>query len=846
MKISLNWAQQYSNVDLKKAGIDELVRKIGAQLGEVEDVTLWGPRFVGIVVVRVVTCEKHHNADKLHVCTIDDGHTTKNVKRDKDGYIQVVCGAPNVRAGMLVAWIPPGVTVPSTLDKDPFVLEAREIRGVISNGMLASASELGISDDHGGLLEIKTEDVGRELAKPGMPFKALYNLDDAVIEVENKMFTHRPDCFGILGAAREIAGIQHLSFKSPDWYVRQPSFAAGKGLALKVRVEDRTLVPRFMAVALSDVRVAPSPMWMQAGLARVGIKPINNVVDITNFVMYLTGQPLHAYDYDKVKALSGETPTLVARSANKGEKLALLNGKTIEFDTPTVVIATDKVAIGVGGVMGGSETEVDGQTVNIILECANFNMYSIRKTSMKYGLFTDAVTRFNKGQSPAQTDKILAYALDLLSQLCEGRIASQTFDIVDTKQTRDNPRITITANFVNERLGTHLSLKDMARLLENVEFKTVKAPADTTKLHVQAPFWRTDIEIPEDVVEEIGRLYGYDNLPLILPARDVAPAERDSLMSLKSTIRETLAAAGANEVLTYSFVHGNLMEKTGQNPDNAFRLSNALSPDLQYFRMSLLPSLLDKVHPNIKAGYDEFALFEMNPVHNKDLVTDGLPIEEHRLGLVFAAEDKIASEAYRGAPYYQARRYLDELLRSLGIEAVFEPATDHEPKMDVGKAALAPFARGRAAYVKTIGGKLLGELGEFRTEVRRSLKLPAFSAGFELDVGRLLEEQKDVMYAPLPRFPKVQQDISLRVPEKVTHGELADVIRSELAAAKPDETLLTCDTIDIYQPGGESFKHITFRISLASYERTLTAPEVNTLLDTAAATAGEKYGASRL
>ena len=405
--------------------------------------------------------------------------------------------------------------------------------------------------------------------------------------------------------------------------------------------------------------------------------------------------------------------------------------------------------------------------------------------------------------------------------------------------------MTVTADFINERLGTHLSVKEITQLLENVEFKVVSAPADKKKFHVQVPFWRTDIEIPEDIVEEVGRLYGYQHVPLELPKRVVVPAERDPLLEAKSKVRSILAAAGANEALTYSFIHGNLMEKVGQNPDNAFRLTNALSPDLQYFRMSLVPSLLDKIHMNIKAGYDKFALFEMNPVHNKDMLQDdSLPLEEQRLSFVFAADDKVASKEYAGASYYQARKYLIEILNAFGIEPIFQPAIEREPKYEIGKAAIAPFDVDRASYVRTADGTLLGELGEFKASVRKNLKLPAFTSGFELDIGRVAEIQSTRSYQPLSRFPKVEQDISLKVPDTINYQELASFIGDNLET--PINSTFALAPIDIYQPEGAEYRHVTFRLSLASYERTLKAEEVNGLLDSVATAAKDKLGAERL
>ncbi len=326
MKVSINWLKEFTDV---KMPVDELVTKIGAQLGAVEEVIDLGKKYQGIVIAKVVTCQKHPNADKLSVCTIDDGGITPDVKRDENGHVEVVCGAPNVAAGQTVAWLPPGTTVPSTHDKEPFVLEARELRSVISNGMIASAHELAISDDHNGIVVLDDE------LKPGSSFVEAFKLNDYIIDIENKMFTHRPDCFGILGVAREIAGIQQQSFKSPDWYLNQPSFNQGEGIDLKIVNELPKLVPRFMAVAIKGVSVGPSPLWLQADLTKVGLKPINNIVDITNYMMYLTGQPLHAYDADKLRQLASskdQVAKLETRKSRKGDTLKLLSGKVITFE----------------------------------------------------------------------------------------------------------------------------------------------------------------------------------------------------------------------------------------------------------------------------------------------------------------------------------------------------------------------------------------------------------------------------------------------------------------------------------------------------------------------------------
>ena len=843
MKISLNTIRRF-NEHYKAApaftlGVDELVEKIGAQLGAVEEIIDLGAKYKGIIIVKVVACDKHPDADKLSLCKIDDGGAIKDIERDSHGYIQVVCGAPNVHEGMLAAWLPPGTTVPSTVGDEPLVLEAREIRGQKSNGMLASPKELVLGDSHEGILEIEGD------LQPGSDFAQAYALDDIVLDIENKMFTHRPDCFGFMGVARELAGIQGLPFKSPDWYTLNPKFPDIEGEALKLAVKNELpeLVPRFTAIVLSGVKVGPSPLWLQIYLAEIGQKSINNIVDYTNFYMQETGQPLHAYDYDKVKALSNGEATFVIRNPKPGEKIKLLNGKEIEPRPEAVMIATDKQLVGIGGVMGGTETEVDGQTKNIILECANFDMYSIRRTSMAHGLFTDAVTRFTKGQSPLQNPAVLNKIVDEIRKSGSGKVAGQAIDdnhLDETIMTRESlrPPVTVAADFINSRLGLKLSVDEMTTLLQNVEF-TIETKGD--ELVIKAPFWRTDIELREDVVEEVGRLYGYDKLPLDLPKRDLTPTAKDPLLTLKAEVRVKLSAAGANEVLTYSFVHGDLLAKAGQDPARAFQISNALSPDLQYYRLSLIPSLLEKVHPNIKAGYDEFALFELGKTHGLDHQEDdeGLPKEFEFTALVVAAADKLKPA---GSPYYQARKYLTELT---GVQLEFKPVGEGMQQYPV----VQPYDPNRSALVSVKGtGEFLGIIGEFKPGVARGLKLPKYCAGFEVDTTVLQTVLKNAKkYVSLPRFPKVTQDITLKVPAELAYQELLDFVWAELAKVQPDNTLPSLAPVDIYQAKDDTkHKNVTFRLSIASYDRTLTDTEVNKHLDTVAAAAKAGLNAERI
>ena len=854
MKVSLNWVRQF--IDFELPPVPELVDRIGAQLGAVEEVDDLGAKYNGVLVAKVVSCVDHPDSDHLHVCMVDDGGKAQDVERDTNGHVQVVCGAPNVREGLTVAWLPPGSTVPESVGRDPFVLGKREIRGTLSNGMIASPRELALSESHEGILEIDKE------VEPGTDFVQVYKLDDYVIDIENKMFTHRPDCFGVLGVAREIAGILGHQFHSPEWYLnplpltRHPELDSGSSedekipnqvrndvsLPLQVTNELPELVARFSAITLSDVKVGPSPMWLQVALGKVGQKSINNIVDLTNFYMLVTGQPLHAYDYDKVKTLTGgDKARITVRYPKQGEKIKLLNGKEIEPRSEAIMIASGDHLIGVGGVMGGSETEVSAETKNIILEAANFDMYSIRRTSMAHGLFTDAVTRFNKGQSPLQTLAVLAKITSDIQKMAGAQLAS---DIVDVSKVQGrqwvHPPVPVKVDFINTRLGFNLSAEEMKKQLENVE---CKVDINGDELTVAAPFWRTDIETREDVVEEVGRLYGFDKLPLELPKRSIKPVAKNKLLELKSQVRDVLSKAGANEVLTYSFVHGDLLKKVGQDSEHAFEIANALSPDLQYYRTGITPSLLDKIHMNIKAGYGSFALFELGKVHylgEMDENEPEVPNEDNHLTLVIAYGDKLQPA---GAAYYHARKYLGQIvdLREITLTPLtsFDLSTDER-----GKQLTAAYDPARSAVIVK-DDQIWGVIGEFKAGIRRALKLPAFSAGFEIHLNVVSE--KGLKYQPLPRFPKVSQDITLKVPTELSYQELAGFAEALLEELKAEQTLLALSPLDIYQRDDDTeHKQVTFRLEIASYERTLTDAEVNKLLDTLAAAAHDKFGAERV
>ena len=838
MKVSLNIIKQLINFELPP--VDELVARVNQQLGGVEEVIDLNAKYGGARIVRVVECAKHPDADRLSVTKIDDGGMVADVPRDDNGLVQVVCGAPNVHADMWAIWLPPQSTVPASFDDDePFVLDARPLRGVLSQGMLAAADELAIGTDHEGIVEIHERDVpvGVELTA-GARFAEMFGLDDYVLDIENKMFTHRPDCFGQLGVAREIAGIFHQQFTSPDWYESVQQFTNAEGLDLTVTNDAPELVPRFMAVAFRDVTVQPSPLWLQCQLVAMGGKPINNIVDATNYIMLMTAQPTHAYDYDKLRG-----STLGARMARDGEKVSLLNGKEYELTTDDIVIADGEGAIGLAGIMGGADTEVSNDTKNVVLECANFDMYALRRTAMRHGIFTDALTRFNKGQSPLQNAAVLKQLMGMVG----GVQASQVFDLKQFDDWLDDyfngkytpANIDINSKFINERLGLDLSGDDICDLLNNVEIQSHGPEEELGYICIQSPFWRTDLELPEDIVEEVGRLYGFDKLPRQLPMRSIKPAPRNPRRQLKQAIRQSLSRAGTNEVLTYSFVHERVLKNAEQDPSRAYRLSNALSPDLQYYRTSVLPSLLDKVHANIKAGHDEFMLFEIGKIHDKELPLsdEGLPSEQTFVDGVYASK-----KPRSGAPFYKARKLVDRLLADINVEADFVKIVESDADIP------APFDGQRSAWIVAKNDDKLGIVGELSQTARRNFKLPDYTAAFSLDVEKLqacLASSREYNYRPLSRFPSISQDISLRSSVEISHDELLRAVRQCLDGSEN----LHCQiqTLGVYQPKDDAtIKTATFRLTFTSYQQTLTDAEVKPIMDNIATAALTKLDAERV
>ncbi len=828
MIISINWLKKFTDISLP---IDDLATLIGARLVEIESVEDLATKYKDVIVAKVVECQPLEGSDHLNVTKLDDNGKAQGVDRDENGLVQVVCGAPNVSVDQLIAWLPPGAIVPETIgDVEPFVLSSKNLRGVMSNGMIASAKELDLFDEHTGILELDQNMV------PGSSFAESYELNDYLLDIENKSLTHRPDTFGIIGFAREVAAITGNSFKTPDWLANiQPEFGEKHGdiQTPLVTIDEPRLSDRYQAVVLSGADgSAQSSVQIQTYLARSGVRPISAVVDVTNYLMLLTGQPLHAFDYDKLCALNdGKADIHVRVGRGDGDTLKLLDGRVVTLTADDIVIANGDIPVALAGAMGGQATEIDSETKNIIIESATFNLYNLRGTQMRHGIFSEAITRFTKGQPAALTAPVLAEAVRLM---VEWSGAERVSDVAESYPGQSLQSVVeLSIEKVNTTLGTTLSVQDVVKLLQNAEF-TVSVQEGL--ISVTSPYWRTDIHINEDVIEEVGRLYGFDSITSTLPTGDFRAVEPSNFEQLKSTVRNLLVRAGANEVLTYSFIHGDVVQRASQKVEDSYRITNSISPDLQYYRQTLTPSLLGLVHPNSKQGYDDFAVFEINKVHPKPhgLTDEGVPKEIDMVGLTV---NRKKSDA--GSPYYLAKKFLDYLGQSLGLELVYA-TIETEPDYPV----TAAFEYRRSAYVtdrKT--STFIGIVGEYKKSVIRGFKLPDYSAGFEVDARALLAatQKIDNNYSPLSRYPSSARDICFQVESSVNYQRIIDEVSSVLVASGLENTITP---VDIYQPSDTTTKNITIRVKLTSHDRTLTGDEINTLVSQVAESVVNATGAS--
>jgi phenylalanyl-tRNA synthetase beta chain len=815
MRLSTNLLRKFADI---KVDDNKIVQLIQEHIGEVDYSHDLREDYRDIVIAEIVEKQDHPDADKLGVYKIVYGEKEP---------IQVVAGDKNLKVGDKVAYLKIGSVVPYSIltEEEPFVIKKINLRGVASNGMMGSARELNLGNNHARVMVLPKD------APVGQPFAEYYDLNDTIIEIENKALTNRGDLFGILGISRELTAILGHKFVSPDWYLNYDKYLKPEDTCLKLRVvnDAEAICPRYTALALDNVHVEESPIWLKSTLIKCGIKPVNNIVDITNYISVLIGQPLHAFDYDKLIKTdpnAKDTANIIVRMAQPEETILGLDDKLYALDEETMVIADSTHPIAIAGVIGGKETEVDKNTKRIILESANFNKTSIRKTSMRLGIFTEAATRFMRNLDPKQCLPGLLKAVEIFKDENWATIASEIIDIYH--EEKDEVTITIFPEKVNTILGTELTINEISTILENLEYSVeIRNKKKETWIQATAPSWRKDIEIAEDIYEDIGRIFGFNNIPIKLPEKEIKPPHKNSIVEIKKSIREVLSNSGANESVNYSFVGIDSFKNCNLDNNLAYKIQNPLSPELSLMRTTLLQSLFQKGKENLERGEEAFVLYEMNISHLNNYVEENkLPTENWYLSslIVNSVVDTNAS------PYFVAKRYLEKVFRSLGVENIQYDLISESEELDLPpyiKNILNIFEPNRASIV-SIKGVKLGIVGEIKTFVKDSNKLPEYSGAFEINIEDLVKiKPSNKKYRDMPIYPTFTKDLCFEMPIETKQKSLEDEITQTL---EKENLWYKVECLDIYSDEKlKERKRITYRVTASDFNKTLNDSEIKTL-----------------
>src|SRR5712664_2347741 len=704
---------------------------------------------------------------------------------------QIIAGAPNAVVGSLVPVAPPGTTVPNgNLVKD------MTIAGYKAAGMLCSADELKLGDDHSGILILDS-------GTPGDPLTTVIP-NQAILEAE--VTSNRPDCMGHLGVARELAA----GLDRPLNRDFMPSFTGtgnppGREL-VKVAIDDSDLCSRYIGCVIKGVKVGPSPDWLQRRLRACGVRPINNIVDITNYVLLEYAQPLHAFDLAK---LAG--PEIHVRRANDGEKLLCLDGIERALTPDMLVIADASRPVAIAGVIGGEETAVGAETTDILLEAATFSGPSVRQTARTFGLRTEASARFERGLPPELALAGARRAASLIAELAGGKVHREWADVYPRPQ--EPVRVNLRPALIDDVLGTHVPLEEAESILKRLNFH-VKVRGDG-EWDVLPPVFRLDVTIPEDLVEEVGRVYGYDRVPPTLPGRrhETWTPLGPSVDRRLDAAREVLAGSGYTETWNPALVSGRKLEGL-RIAAHAMRVSNALSDDMDTLRTSLLPSLIDAVALNRDRGRVDVHVYEIASAYLARVGEHkgGQPDEPLRVAAVATAG---ATADDGRAAFYRLKSVLDGCIASL-----FAPACTYQ------RAAAQLFHPGRCAAV-ILDGRQLGYIGELHPTVTTGSKIEGRVVAFEIDVQPVLEASRNSRAQPLPRFPGVQRDLAVVVDDTVAAGAILAAIRESAG-----DLLEEARAFDEYHGAQvpEGHKSIAFTLTFRSPERTLTDAEVEKVM----------------
>jgi len=779
MLVPINWLKDYVDID---CDIREFAEKMTMSGNNVEAVNKLGEEIRGVVVGKILSVERHANADKLLVCQVDIGSRV----------LQIVTGANNVKEGDCVPVAVHGSSLPNGIK-----IKKSKLRGVVSEGMLCSGQELQLTEDdypgagQKGILVLEGED-----CKIGQDIKEVLGIDGYVVDFE--ITPNRPDCLSIIGMARETAATLATELKLPDVRVVENSQKEIQDLA-SVVIEDSDLCFRYSSRVIENVRIQPSPKWLRNRLKQAGVRPINNIVDITNYVMLEYGQPMHAFDLDKI-----EGRKIVVRRAREGETLVTLDNQERPLDKDMLVIADEQKTIGLAGIMGGLNTQITEDTVNILLESATFEKTNIRLSSKKLGLRTEASSRFEKGLDANMTVSALDRAAQLINQLSAGSVVRGIIDVYPNP--KKNRVLKVQADSINRLLGIDITPEEMSKYLSRLGF-VVEAKGG--QLVIQVPSFRDDIEGIADIGEEVARMYGYDNIPATLITGSASVGGKTHTQRLMDRLKDVLSIQGLYEIATYSFVSPKTVDilriPEGDKRRNMVRLHNPLGEDQSAMRTSLVYSMLEVMARNINRNITQGGFFEISNVFlPKELPMKQLPHEILNLCVGIYGP---------GTDFFRLKGVIHSVFSLLNVQN------------PVYEAKASPYYHpGRSAVIYN-DGTAIGEIGEIHPAVTEKFDIDERLYVAELDLSYLLAlPVKRKKYKPLPKFPAVTRDLALIVSDEVRALDIQNIIYQI-----GGELIESITLFDVYKGAQieKGKKSMAYSITYRSDKETLTDDRVN-------------------
>jgi phenylalanyl-tRNA synthetase beta chain len=786
MRISLNWLKEYIDLDHSPEELAHLLTMTGLEVEGIEPV---GQSLDDVIVAKIISVEKHPNADRLTNCLVDTGKEQ----------VPVVCGAPNTKAGAKVAMAVPGITLPGGI-----VVKKGRIRGEVSMGILLAEDEMGLTDDHSGIM-ILPDDL-----ETGSRFTSVLPVKDYILDIS--LTPNRPDCASVIGIAREVAALTGNKIRMPDTEYHETGASINEFAS--VTIDDITGCPRYAAGMIQGVKLGISPFWLRYRLHTSGIRAINNVVDISNYVLMEMGQPLHTFDY---RMLAGHR--IVVARAKDGDIFTTLDGQERTLNRGHLMIRDGEKPVALAGIMGGINSEIKPDTGDVLVESAYFDPTTIRKGAKNLGLATEASWRFERGIDIAGVTNALKRSLKLLAELTGGKVCK---GIIDNYPNPVNPPvIELRVAKTNECLGTSLTKDDISSCLKSLQMEV--KDIDDQKIQVKPPLFRVDIEREIDLVEEVARRYGYDNIPVTYPMMSSSNEPDDPSIKFHDQACAIMAGMGFSEILTFSFVSPDSVDKLGAGEDSFLRsymkLQNPLTIDQSVMRTSLLPGLLDTVKENIDNGEQDLKLFEWGNIYirreNEALPSERLVLSGVMTGLY---EQKAWHNATRETDFYDIKGAADVLLKSLGYEEpVFKrdnPVTGYDQNVSCG------------IY---ISGRCVGHAGRVHLNVMEKFDIKAKAAFiFEIDIDTLIGKDLEpvIKYASFSRFPAVKRDLTVIVDEQTESSLIKDIIRRE-----GGDLVESVSVFDVYKGEkiGPGRKTVSFRIMYRSREATLDGNMINKL-----------------